>query len=250
MALILPLYLTLHLHTSPTASSSLPATTRARLLSIDAHTARLIPYSVAIGAGLPTLAVLLSPKGSVAQQTALVVRQVHPLVTAIALYSLKALTGSSSQTSTQQQQRTLHPALKRVYTLAFLLASTTHLLSLFLILLKYHGTISLRSVFIPPFPDFTHKVATFAEGAHVFLRWDECVSLAALVVWAGSVHSVGVSSSSSGGAGKWMKMAGCFLLGGPAGLAVMLVRERDEVVFRQAALEGEGVGDVEGKKGM
>jgi len=223
LALTLPLYFLLHLFTSPTVNTHTSSNIRAYALSIDQTVINAIPYSVAIGAGIPTLAVLLSPSGSTQQQTWLVLRQIHPVFATVALYSLVFLskrffnnTTTTSSTNTDSTNTTITPpnhallhALNRTYTFATALSTTTHIATLTLMLTSrltttvlspsYSAYFTPSAVFIPPslFSSLSHSpnsISIFAAGAHIFLKYDELFACTALLVWSITVNRVAMQA--------------------------------------------------------
>lgn len=293
LALTLPLYFLLHLFTSPTVDPDTSSNTRAYALYIDQTVINAIPYSVAIGAGVPTLGVLLSPLGSTQQQTWLVLRQIHPVFATVTLYTLVFLsnrflttkdTTTSSNTTTPPPDHALLHALNRTYTFATFLSTTTHIAALTLMLTSaltptvlspgYSAYFSPSAVFVPPplFFHLTHSpasIASFAAGAHVFLKYDELFACAGLLVWSITVNRVGLyagttttatettTTGDDGRESSWIststlwefirgtkKIVFWLIIGGPAAGAVQLVRERDEWVF-----SGEGA-EEEMKRGL
>jgi len=222
LALTLPLYFLLHLFTSPTINTRTSSKIRAYALSIDQTVINAIPYSVAIGAGIPTLGVLLSPPGSTQQQTWLVLRQIHPVFATVTVYTLvfltKRLNNNATTTTTTTNpttipNHTLLHALNRAYIFATALSTTTHLATLTLMLTSQLTTTVLlpgystyftpMAVFVPPplFSSHSHSpasISTFAVGAHVFLKYDELFACAALLVWSVAVDRVGLYGGTYG----------------------------------------------------
>jgi len=250
MAGALPVFCVVHLWTSPTvqlkvlgkekggekatgtdtASLTAGATTNATALLVHPSELALLPYSIALTAGLPTLFVLISPTGSTTQQFYLVLRQLHPLLLAIvhpilsiATSAVAPIFASASSTATPhydsptQRNRAVLRSLNSVYTFATITAMVTQSGVVALILASqttrrvfapgYLAYFAPSSVFEPPRLqafDFSSPsssatatyastpISSWATGAHQFLQYDELFSMAAILVWATALNRAGV----------------------------------------------------------
>ncbi|KAJ5682179.1 hypothetical protein N7462_005344 [Penicillium macrosclerotiorum] len=135
--------------------------------------------------------------------------------------------------------------LRWVYASAFANATLTHLISWLLPL----ATVVAPSLFAERFVDALHpskvfaiplpwsglKVATVAEGVHVFLRWDYLIGSAGILLWALRLHTV--AHKPILGTVSWpsllIKVGLLTVVSGPTGAAVELMWERDELVFTE-----------------
>ncbi|KAJ5291805.1 hypothetical protein N7478_001056 [Penicillium angulare] len=135
--------------------------------------------------------------------------------------------------------------LRWVYASAFIHASLSHLVTLVLSV----GTVVAPALFDDRFVVALHPckvysfplpwsgltVDTVAEGVHVFLRWDYMIGSAGILLWALKLHIVAQRQIVSGV--SWLsllfKVGLLTALTGPAGAAVELMWERDELVFRE-----------------
>lgn len=262
MALTLPLYCLLHLLTSPTVVPppvNAPPRPLGSALLVHPSELALLPYSIALGAGLPTLGVLLSPAGSSTQQTFLVLRQIHPVFTTLMQFTMSLTLGKLFPNSSignqasfgtpHQRNRFVLRALQKVYSFATTIAVVSHVSVVSMIVASQMTTSVLNTgycayftpnaVFQPPtklLHTDSYRPVTFAAGAHIFLQYDEIISTAAIIVWAMAVNRQGTLSTRGGLAkeGGWKgylavrwRMMGWLAVGGPAAVAIKLVEERD-----------------------
>jgi hypothetical protein len=135
-------------------------------------------------------------------------------------------------------------SLRWVYAFAFINASLSHLVSWIVSL----ATVIVPSLFAASFLEALHPAKVFAiplpwsgltvdnvgDGVAVFLRWDYLIGSAGILLWAIKLYTVAHKQLS---AVSWVsflfKVTLLTALVGPAGTAVELVWERDELVFSQ-----------------
>ncbi|KAJ5826057.1 hypothetical protein N7474_003195 [Penicillium riverlandense] len=136
-------------------------------------------------------------------------------------------------------------SLRWVYAFAFFNAAVPHLVS---------WTVSLSSVLVPaiyndrfldalhpanvfsvPLPWSGQTVDTVAEGVHFFLRWDYMIGSAGILLWALKLYTVAHKQilSTVCWSGLLLKVGLLTVFAGPAGAAVELMWERDELVFSE-----------------
>lgn len=259
MALVVPAYCVLHLITSLTALPAASQTSGIRKASILVHPSelRVLPWSVLLGAGITSLLVFLAEPGSNLQQVALILRQIHPVLTAIAHLLLSIVTTPDQQFGSPDQRNIIVlNGLQKIYNFATYIAITTHTGVCTILLLSatipslfapiYPSLFTPRSAFSPTAfwsPDHT-RVHSFGEGAHAFFLWDELVSVTAILIWALAVNRQALAGQQ--GAPGFLRAVGragvMTVVGGPVAGAISLVRMRD--VFVLSGLEGEGKGAV------
>ncbi|KAJ5724404.1 hypothetical protein N7493_006132 [Penicillium malachiteum] len=136
-------------------------------------------------------------------------------------------------------------SLRWVYASAFIHSAVSHLVTLTLSLTtvlapallgdKYVEALHPSKVYSFPVPWSGLTVNTVPEGVHVFLRWDYMIGSAGILLWALKLHIVAQRQIVSGV--SWVsllfKVGVLSLLSGPAGAAVELMWERDELVFSE-----------------
>ncbi|KAJ5752581.1 hypothetical protein N7520_009498 [Penicillium odoratum] len=144
-----------------------------------------------------------------------------------------------------KNQRASISALRWVYASAFIHAGLSHLVTLIVSV----ATVVAPALFDARFVDSLHPskvysfpvpwsgltVNTVAEGVHVFLRWDYMIGSAGILLWALKLHTVAHRQilSSISWTSLLFKVALLTALSGPAGAAVELMWERDELIFAE-----------------
>ncbi|KAJ5938135.1 hypothetical protein N7454_004477 [Penicillium verhagenii] len=142
-------------------------------------------------------------------------------------------------------QRASISSLRWVYASAFIHAGLSHLVTLVVSV----ATVVAPAVFDASYVDALHpskvysfpvpwsglKVDTVADGVHVFLRWDYMIGSAGILLWALKLHTVAHKQilSSVSWTSLLFKIGLLTALTGPAGAAVELMWERDELVFAE-----------------
>ncbi|KAJ5663874.1 hypothetical protein N7507_004605 [Penicillium longicatenatum] len=135
--------------------------------------------------------------------------------------------------------------LRWVYASAFIHAGVSHLVTLVISV----ATVLAPALFDTRFVDALHpskvysfpvpwsgmQVDTVADGVHVFLRWDYMIGSAGILLWALKLHTVAHKQilSSISWTSLFFKIGLLTALTGPAGAAVELMWERDELVFNE-----------------
>ncbi|OGE52758.1 hypothetical protein PENARI_c009G11600 [Penicillium arizonense] len=141
-------------------------------------------------------------------------------------------------------QRASMSSLRWVYAFAFINASLSHLVSWIVSLATVivpslfadHvlETLHPANVFAIPLPWSGLTVDNVGDGVHVFLRWDYLIGSAGILLWAIQLYTVAHKQL---GVVSWVsflfKVTLLTALVGPAGTAVELVWERDELVFSE-----------------
>ncbi|KAJ6071421.1 hypothetical protein N7499_009435 [Penicillium canescens] len=143
-----------------------------------------------------------------------------------------------------ENQRASMSSLRWVYAFAFINASLSHLVSWIVSLATVivpslfadHvlKTLHPANVFAIPLPWSGLTVDNVGDGVHVFLRWDYLIGSAGILLWAIQLYTVAHKQL---GVVSWVsflfKVTLLTALVGPAGTAVELVWERDELVFSE-----------------
>ncbi|KAJ5199737.1 hypothetical protein N7491_009466 [Penicillium cf. griseofulvum] len=136
-------------------------------------------------------------------------------------------------------------SLRWVYAFAFVNASLSHIVSWVVSLAtvivpvlfkdRFLDSLHPANVFSVPLPWSGLTVDNVGDGVHVFLRWDHMIGSAGVLIWAISLYTVAHKQLPS--TFSWpsllVKVALLTILAGPAGAAVELIWERDELVFTE-----------------
>lgn len=136
-------------------------------------------------------------------------------------------------------------SLRWVYAFAFINASLSHLVSWIVSLAtvvvpmlfeqRFLEALHPANVFGIPLPWSGLTVDTVGHGVHVFLRWDYVIGSAGVLIWA--IFQYTVAHRQILGTVMWtsllFKIAILSAVAGPAGAAVELIWERDELVFSE-----------------
>lgn len=243
MAVVLPAWCLIHLLTSPSVSDSLAAATRQTSLLVHPSELQVLPWSLAIGCGVPTIMLVFfssfetqSPLYA-SSQFWILVRQIHPLLTAIVhlLLSVFAPVSDVEFTTKSDRNRNVSRALRRVYSFAKYVAIITHCLAL---------TLAVGPTFLPslvlgiwkPVPfwaDDAPAAETISAGSFMFLQWDELISCVSILVWAFALNRDALTThvQGSGFLSTIWRVVSMTAIGGPAAAAVSLIEERDEKVL-------------------
>jgi hypothetical protein len=136
-------------------------------------------------------------------------------------------------------------SLRWVYAFAFANASLSHIVTLVVSLAtvvvpvlfedRFLDSLHPANVFSIPLPWSGLTVDNVGDGVHVFLRWDYMIGSAGVLIWAISLYTVAHKQLLN--YVSWpsllVKIALLTVLVGPAGTAVELIWERDELVFTE-----------------
>jgi len=253
-AISTPLYLFMHLLTSPTAQPYTSAHASSDLF-VSTYDLAIIPVSVTLGYLVPSLLMLLpgnAPIASPTHQYLVAFWQAFPLWTLLIQWTLKpictlllgqdtdAKTEKSSQTAAS---RTYLNSASQVYTFVLAFCLTTHLPALILSLLPpgtvpesmpalaYLARPSFASTFIPPLP-LGQPIRDMAEGVHIFLLWDMYIGSGSGLLWAIVLYQNAVFGNQGMASNLSLatKAMVWTVLGGPVAAWAILMWERDQVV--------------------
>ena len=251
MALAVPAWCLLHLLSSTTILHAGTMLQRQMTLVVHPLEVDIIPLSVAIGCGVPTMMVLLTDATTEApfylsQQFWILARLFHPVYTAISHFVLSVINYEDlpglSDPSTRS--RVVAKSLRRVSSFATTIAVVSHAgtmaLSLGTVLVPSVFTEAYRIMFNPltlfklDIPGYqTDTVKTIAAGVLSFLQWDEVVTVTSILLWAFVVNRNALSSDAraSGLLSVLVRTVLWTAVGGPAAAAVRLIKERDEFML-------------------
>ncbi|KAK8925505.1 Epoxide hydrolase aurD [Metarhizium anisopliae] len=236
-----PLYALLHLCYSTTAAS--PTTTNMRI----PHTVlRALPHVFTVAMFVPSLLMIVPLSETMThdlKQICIAVWQPWPAYVAVLLVAAYLVGGRGDADA-----RKTASALRYVYAFAFANTAVAHLVSVVL----SAATVAVPAVFRAPYREALHpgnvfaaplpwatpalRVATVGQGVQAFLRWDYLIGSAGVLVWAVSLHrrahrAAGVEV---GLASVLARVAALSVLASPAGAAVELMWEREELFLRDA----------------
>ncbi|KAK6387391.1 hypothetical protein LTS17_000659 [Exophiala oligosperma] len=235
---MVPLYLTIYLFTSPLVTSNTPLAPSA--LAVDQGILGGLPFGVLLGYIVPSIAMSLPDPTLISQDAkvlAIVVWQLFPvwtnLFTFLARKSIVPLfSGESANNKNQLSQ------LKTVYKLAMAVSVPMHVatwtLSLSTVLFPVLFTPSTVDAFhplnviLPPNPLGDSKASSVAQGAMWFLQYDYLITSFVYVVWGivcryGKLGGFGLTSL--------LDVIGRCAIMGPIATALHLLQDRDEMVF-------------------
>lgn len=206
-AITVPMYLFIHLLSSPVAKQ-FPGTHANSVLLISSLDLTILPLSITLSYIVPSLLMgLFSPDivTAVRHQQYIAFWQPFPIWTVIIHWILRMIwqytTSRCSKDDPGQRPPTPLGAsylgtAKHVYRFILTLCTITHVLVLLItllpswIVLGYSPTLSFLArhnfidVFVPYFPLPSHKVTSLGDGVLTFLQWDLYVGSAALLLWA------------------------------------------------------------------
>ena len=250
IAVFLPLYLVIHLSTSPTVRSS-----KAKDHIVDIPNILSIPISLTIGFGL--LAILLSlPAPSVLtfdqKQAFIAAWQAFPVWVELLQQSLSWVIAQmpgymhwmAPTPSRGTSPRTMG-ALRLVYVFVLGVAGVTRITVIMLSLTSklfpeifapgYRGMFDPSNVFVPKSFLPSTKMSSIGAGAFQLLQYDEMVGSTALAIWSialyantykqtANIDSIVVSKMLLAFVTSWVLFGGC-------GCAVCFAWARDEIIF-------------------
>lgn len=240
MAVVGPIFLFIHLVTSPTAS--LPSIAN---LSVDVYELQALPYSTITGFIIPTILMSLhAPTYITFELKMFFVRlwQLFPILCYVSQHFWKRALRLVSNPKASDKQTRLR-LLGKVYFFGVFCAAAGHVGTWMLSLTAYLFP-SLFSkdwvqfllpvnVFLPPMPWSDVKADSIGTGAHWFLQWDEILTSTMYLLWACSltIRARKQNGRSSGIVADVCGLLGSALLVGPAGAALFALAERDDIVF-------------------
>ncbi|KAL8661200.1 MAG: hypothetical protein Q9202_005802 [Teloschistes flavicans] len=261
---IVPLYLGLHVLTSPTALAT-PTTNPAADFLIDPPSLAAWAPAYSLAYLLPTFLVILpSPKYTSwnTRQNIMAAWELYPipfkifqiLLARYVFQKATATSSSSSKSSTATLKTTNLALLKNFYIFAAALSAITHVTTL---TLTYSPTlfpslfssfaltsIHPASVFIPASPLSSARVSSLGEGLARLLVWNATISSLAPLAW--GLLMVRNALVFAGRGGEWVafagKVGGVSAVAGPGAGVAWCLWERDRIV-----LGDEGVKRVKDK---
>lgn len=246
-AVITPLYLILHLSTSPTAIYPSAAD-----ISVDMSHLITIPISITIGYILPAVLLAL-PAPSVLtfdrKQILLAIWQVFPIWVGVlqrTIPSMVSMVSNSERKSSAPRAKASGNylrAIRCIYLFALVLTGFTHISATTLTATskffpnlfapEYVGVFNPSNVFFPRTISTTVRMPSIGQGTLLLLQYDGLIGSASLVIWASTlfVRAYGRRRVFD----QWLSLVTANVLlsalVGPVGCAVALIWARDELVL-------------------
>lgn len=247
----MPVYLVIHLSTSPTVLSNKPIDFYVGLPKLAS-----IPFSLTIGLILPTVMMAL-PAPSVLtynrKQIFIAIWQFFPIwveltqqITSLVMSNL-SVTTDKPWPAKKGQNSQWTSTMRSVYLFLLSVAGITHISTMTLIAASkffpglfasdFVGIFNPCNVFLPQSITASTKMPSLGDGAFQFLQYDFIIGSTALSVWASAlyINTYRFRERSDG----WIVLFFYFLariaLLGPVGHAVACIWARDELVFKEKA---------------
>lgn len=202
-----PLWLLMHLYTSPVATA-FPSAYASTVLIIAPHDLAILPFSVILGVVVPSILMLLPAPEAVSYETHqyfIALWQAFPLWAIFLQWGLKNLyllvVGHKPEKATATPKAIAAPSTNylasagRVYTFNLVLCMMTHILTVVIGLFppslvpsEWPRTFALTqstlaSIFIPPIPLPGPKMTSLTNGCQIFLQYDLYLAAVTCVVW-------------------------------------------------------------------
>lgn len=263
---IMPIYLSLHLLTSPTAS--LP--TRSNVI-IDSTDLLALPLSFIIAYALPITLLSVPPSvfGMVFKQTIMAWYQQWNLYIGLTHFMLaftlrRILSSFQSDSASSLSPNSTHKEaftkssrlLRTAYIFAFVMGSIAYLTTLTISCTatiwpslfnpSVASSLTLANILIPPNPFSGRQSIDLIQGAVWIIRWENVLAMLIMAVWALALHHR--ARCSQGSKMEWKEITGMVgrlvgytLVGGPSGVAVGLMWERDCFILNMEEAEGENM---------
>ncbi|KAI9646146.1 hypothetical protein NHQ30_005586 [Ciborinia camelliae] len=206
-AVTVPLYLFIHLLTSPVAKP-FPGTYANSVLLISPIDLKILPLSIILAYIVPSILMGLDVPSIVSgytHQKLIALWQPFPIWTILIQWTLRSLFQFiGSKTASKGSKQPLAPQgasylnnAKHVYRFLLAFCILTHLPILLISLipasaisdilpkLAPYASLNFFDIYIPYFPfPLSHRVSNLASGSHTFLQWDLATGSTALLLWA------------------------------------------------------------------
>ncbi|KAK9427648.1 hypothetical protein V1505DRAFT_21404 [Lipomyces doorenjongii] len=249
-ALAGPLYLLIHLSTSPTVTS------KSSGIAIDKSDLRALPLSVVTGFILPSMLMALNASSTFnthGKVVTILLWQFFPVWCSIALWVWKAVLDSSHLGSLYSwSSATPRTYLRLVYIVTLSIAALAYSATMTLSISAYlfpglfapesSDLIMFGHLFVPTSPFSATQAPSVVQGAYWFMQWDFIVSSIAYIIWAFTLKTAAIKQH-SGSELSWVTALWQILLRtvllGPMAAALTFVWERDEIVLSNETFEGQ-----------
>lgn len=243
-AVVTPIYLAIHLSTSPSVSSR-----RASNLNVDIADLAVLPISLALGYLLPLILMTLPAPSIIGfdqKQTFISIWQNFPVWVSLAQMILAwaiPVSGTPATPKVMSPLRALYVGLIVVagagqVTTLTLLAASKFLPGLFAP--EYVGSFSLGKVFVPAAITPTTKMPSLVSGSLLTLQFDQLIGSTSMALWSTALLVDAYRNGKSGYsiASLVAGAAAVMALTGPLGYVTACIWARDELIFAEATGDG------------
>lgn len=244
-AVVLPIYLIIHLSMSKTVSPNPSG------LSVSLPLLQAIPMALAIGYVLPAVLMSLPAPSIISfqrKQMYVAIWQMFPVWVSLVHEGLTRMLRTLIYRETSKQPSDLPhsmsmDALRILYiglliiagigqiATATMMATSTFFPDLFSI--NFQGIFKASKVFLPAAVSPAIKMPSIGSGAHMLLQYDEAIGSLAMIIWS-TVLFVDVNKKTRAPQKAVYQIAQAvtvFILTGPLGYATACIWARDEVVW-------------------
>jgi hypothetical protein len=252
-AVTIPIYLFIHLLTSPVASS-FPGKYASSVLRVSPVDLAILPFSITLGYIAPSILMALPAPLVVSpnlHQQLIALWQPFPLWTTLIQWFLEFVyllfSGESSKPAASKADSlgaSYLKAAKYPYLFVVVFCAITHLPVLAISALSPSffenapaeiirlSQSDLYGVYVPRAPIYGLKLGSLAEGIQHFLVWDLYIGLTSVLLWSILLYRNATSTTAS-----WLSLPALViktliltLVSGPMGAAAILLWERDAIV--------------------
>lgn len=216
-----PLYLAIRLAVSPSVTPT--------GLAVHAAHLKAIPWSFALGYILPIILMALpSPRivSPTFKHTAAGWYQQWNLYIVLIHWTLVYLWREDGQSISTIETLELS---RNVYVFAILCAGVAWWSAMWIALKKGGIPLALKA-FVPASPWSGKKAASIYEGAKWLIQWDGIIGTTAMTVWAASLY-LDANQSAPLPEDMWKRMLAYGISGGPMGISIGLLFERDKLLL-------------------
>ncbi|KAJ5969670.1 hypothetical protein N7501_005918 [Penicillium viridicatum] len=205
-----------------------------------------LPLIYVVGYMVPTVAMTLPAPSVISvdlKQIAIAIWHPWPayvsIMTTVAYFTLSPFFSNNHRASMS--------SLRWVYAFAFANASLSHIVSWVISLAtvmvpvlfeeRFLDSLHPANVFAVPLPWSGLTVDNVGDGVQAFLQWDYAIGSAGVLIWATSLYTVAHKNllNTLSWPSLLAKIALLTVFAGPAGAAVELIWERDELVFTETS---------------
>lgn len=246
-AVIIPLFLVVHLSTSPTVSSMAVAD-----VSVEVSDILSIPIALIFGYALPTVLMSLPAPSFLdfaTKQDLMAFWQFFPVWVSLLQLSAAFLIRFIGARMTADRKSDLEgkvsiKTLRSLYLLLIATAAVSQISTSSIVVIselfsslfasQYAGTMTFSRVFIPQAITPSTKMSSISDGAFMLLQYDECIGSLSVALWAAVLlaQSRNTRRMSENYVTSFIYGTIILALTGPLGFAVACVWARDELVYK------------------
>ena len=253
-AVIIPLFLVVHLSTSPTVSSM--AVTD---FSVEFADILSIPIALTFGYALPTVLMSLPAPSFLdfaTKQDLMAFWQFFPVWVSLLQLSTAFLirfigARMTADKRAEPEGKASIETLRSIYILLIVAAGVSQTSTLSIVVIselfsslfasQYAGIMSFSRVFIPQAITTSTKMSSISDGAFMLLQYDECIGSLSVALWAALLLAQSRNTRRISESLVTSFMYGTIILAltGPLGFAVACVWARDELVYESELQKSE-----------